>query len=470
MMKMRLKKSNRIITLVAIIGICIPILLLCFSNSRAASVFQLQDISGERSALMGLRITGSLRDSYHKMAFTLEDGALRTDYHYYESNAQSLAGTPGYDSKGQWIGMFSPASTSVTVEGRMPAQAKKSSPPSSASLGEEQQAKEIILADSVDFCLNVTGWDEKGFPLQAYFKTDITYQSEEPAYAFQKTYQDGPTLTYMFPDYDEVGQTFRLRGKLVTIEGKHYATVLTNPTAKGIGGIYRIDRMDSPLNGSSGTMGHAVNIVPVDLRDGTVVVVGLEKIQDRLVLILSIDGRIVIQSYDTSGRLQGEVKPDIPAFYEGPVGYQCFQDGSVMSFSFYRDQAMVDHVVLVSLTVVPELKVSHTVDSFSIEDGRYIFVHHIQPVGDRLVVVSGAYDKQIQPEVRYQYSPEAYVDVFEGSGHKAQRVYRGKFMTDLKADDYVYQVPSLQDKWHIFSRRSLNIDTIGDSGQGGGEP
>jgi len=128
---------------------------------------------------------------------------------------------------------------------------------------------------------------------------------------------------------------------------------------------------------------------------------------------------------------------------------------------------MVDHVALVSLTVVPELKVSHTVDSFSIEDGRYIFVYHMQPVGDRLVVVSGAYDKQIQPEVRYQYSPEAYVDVFEGSGHKAQRVYRGKFMTDLKADDYVYQVPSLQDKWHIFSRRSLNIDTIGDSDQGG---
>jgi len=469
-MKMCFKKSNRIITLMLIICICIPIFLLCFSNSRAATVFQLQDLSGERSALMGLRITGSLSDFYHKMAFILEDGAIRTDYHYYESNAQSLAGTPGYDSKGQWIGLFSPASTSATVEGRMPSHAKKSTPPGDTALEEEQQAKEIILADSVEFYLSVTSWDEKGFPFQAYFKTDIAYQSEAPEYPFLETYYDGPTLTYMFPDYDEEGQTYRMRGKLVTIEGKYYATVLTNPTAKGTGGIYRIDRMDSPLNGAGGTRGHAVNIVPIDLKAGSVVVVGLEKIEDRLLLILSIDGRIVIRSYDTSGRLLGEVMPDIPAFSKGPVGYQCFRDGSVMSFSFYRDQAIVDHVALVSLTAAPELQASHIVDSFTIEDGRYTFVYHIQPVGDRLVVVSGAYDKQIQPEVRYQHSPEAYIDVFEGYGHNVHRVYRGKFITNLKADDYVYQVSSLQDKWHFFSRRSLSIDGVSETSKGREEP
>ena len=426
-----------IVIIITIIGLVV------FYQSNTNATFFLADRLGQKEALDGIAVTGALSDPYHTLNFTVENGRIKTEHEFFDSRSQVPVamsyGDAVYDTK-VW----------ASLERRIPQEAQTTSeyvdraaPELSTEEYKVVERTVTTYSDKVAFYCSVNSRDENSFPQTVRFKTDFYLQSNEKEFVFEERYFHGnPYFTSNSGSQSNSEYVDQIYAKKVTLDDKHYVSFMTNGRCKGQSGIYRVDQFeDLLLHENKEKMGEVTKLISIDLEDGRVRVLGLETAQNKLVLILLVDNNLVIQAYDITGKLLGEIEPDIPSFPADSIAYHAFINGDSVSLGIFDDKNVRDHTALVSFTVTPELMITHQVKDFKIEDGRLMILYAIKAVDERLVVIAEAYgpnDEGIYPQGLYAQSSRIFMSIFNANDKVGELAYQGEFITDIADDNLIY--------------------------------
>jgi hypothetical protein len=413
-------------------------------NAADNSTLYIRNITGDPSVLNDVTITGVLKDKYHGMQFEINDGKVRKSFNFHE-HKKDIETDPDeivYANSLLYNGRTYIYELDYSI-----------SPDANVSLHKtEEGSKEdgyyyrtiTTKADLLDIYARITSvnFGGNGDKAHLYFKmdTDITLKGDAGEFEFSKTYRIDPSNPEAHEKLNsntvEVGSNIHLYRSstryahgLVQMDGTIYFTVITTHQYSGTNGIYAIEKFstiwESMYSGQNKTTGNARTVTTFSLNDHNTAVLGLEAVDGKLVLIMSIDNVLTLRAYDPlDGRLIGELAITEINNAETLEDYREYIDGSILILAF-KD-------TIVSVEIGDDIELRHWVQGIDHKNEYlYISINKVYDVNDRLYVFSNV-NRRDEGEYSYQeLRPKHFMlHVFSAN----DLLYIGEFINDSDED------------------------------------
>lgn len=250
--------------------------------------FIFADQKGDASVLARIRVTGVLKDSFHRVSFSshgmnFEHRALR------QTMFQDLFRAKDWHPVCYYFEPLPEAN--VTREKSVVDKAWRYNPDGSATSTEQQ----TILTETADaFLLCLTGNAMPAGYHSYRVKTQVSYHREV---SMQYVLLDGKKETGTNPSIP-VGSVLEVSShNLVQMNNRWYAITAADADCRGTGGIYDVtDFVNLPLSGEeSPAMVEQENLYPIELDGGKNEILSMESCGENLAVFISVNGRMTMR-------------------------------------------------------------------------------------------------------------------------------------------------------------------------------
>ncbi|MDK2903538.1 MAG: hypothetical protein PWQ93_1457 [Clostridiales bacterium] len=408
-MAVLLKRHMAIIAAFVSVTVVLSVYSHIYASAARATVY-IEDIYGDRAELNGITVNGVLQDRYHRLIFDVKDGETksRTEYNQHYKDIIPPYYNVNYNDK-----MFDGIQYTYELEPGWKMKVRIS-------------YFDLMSKDwtnySVDFTTDVIGPGGNQYSL-----------ANDTGYAMAST------------------------------GGKIYFTVPTTREYTGTNGIYEIvkfysmsDRLFMQARGESQPKDAVRTVTTFSLdgnKDGgpTIEVLGLEAAGDKLALILAIDGRLAIRTYDPkSGAMLGEVAlDDFTKAYYPP--YHAFSDNGSLNLCFRSNASTQDTDVfaILSFDVSEGITLESNIEERYTEGEPERF-WDITAKNDRLYIAVLLREHRGQNFVTYDVLRPKRLLLY--AYQAGTLVYKGELVTDMDEDaalerqrnisgDFIYDAP-----------------------------
>ena len=250
--------------------------------------FIFTDQRGDVSVMDRIRVTGVLKDSFHRVSFS----SYGTDFVHRalrQTMFQDLFGAKDWHPVCYYFEPLPKAN--VTREKSVVDKAWQYNPDGSATSTEQQ----TILTETADaFLLCLTGNAMHADYHSYRVKTQVSYHREV---SMQYVLLDGKKETSTNPSIP-VGSVLEVSShNLVQMNNRWYAITATDADCRGTGGIYDVtDFVNLPLSGEeSPAMVEQENLYPIELDGGKNEILSMESCGENLAVFLSVNGRMTMR-------------------------------------------------------------------------------------------------------------------------------------------------------------------------------
>lgn len=410
----------------------------------------LKDIEGDRSVLGDVVINGVLQDKYHGQSFLIKEGEISQSFKFYDEESDLVKSTQkpsGNETEIDEIQYFQTVDSEPSPDGNSDVERKPWYPNEHTTGGNSvvqleniKYTKEITKTDKLD--LYVSFNRRKTLELNETIKvnTGISLKSDKKEFEFQKIYftndeekQQAEHITSesrsvripVYANYNN-GYTF--------IDGKLYFTVLTDKTASGSNGIFRIDEWGSwPNWDQASNYGKVEKITGFNLDKHNIDVLGLENVGNKLVMYLLVDNILTFRAYDPdSGKMLDELRVDIAAPYGDNRNYQAFSDGNSLSVCFLGQTGIV-----VNVKLEDKFSLGHVVKPLDIIGRKEAApaLYNVEAVNGKLFIMTYVTDETMNNDYVFVLKKRhLLVLVYDRANPVSRLLYKGEIVSDAYED------------------------------------
>jgi hypothetical protein len=298
---------------------------------------RIKTIAGDKRALNGTVVSGVLRDKYHGLEFTIDNGKVSKEFKSYDrfsdNNQNSSVGISNniiMDGKQYYYNLESEVAPDAHKDISESHSEPEKGPDANVVAQPENYTEYVTRADKVKLFVNISIMG-KNTENNIRYDTGVTIESKYKDFVFKETYQRGGSNTgamltelssTVFPVRSDRSEAFTF------INNKMYFTVLTDKVASGDNGIFRVDNWGNwPNWGNKLENGKVKRLATFNLDKYNTEVLSLKNVNGRLVLIMLVDGRLTFRAYNPeTGDILDELKLDGDSWKDQTHSYQVFVD------------------------------------------------------------------------------------------------------------------------------------------------
>jgi hypothetical protein len=270
------------------------------NSLKEDSNFYIKTVSGDKSVLENLEISGVLQDSYGGVNFKLMNGKVDKEFNYYN------------DEQDYWRHLTS---------------------------GMNNKAKNLMVIKDVDYSINVHKDNDNESTVNIYRRFRKLSSKAEDEYLELK----GDFSTSAVDYYPSGLAQMQF---VEEIEGKVYLVIPTNETFTGKSSIYEISKFSKDqYNRDSGTYR---KLADIDLEGGKVQVLGMVAVKNNLCVITRVQDEIALRVFNL-------VKETFL-----PVSEVVFQDLYIDGIYSYGDYLIINQAYGESQSKISVINISDT--------------------------------------------------------------------------------------------------------------
>ncbi len=410
----------------------------------------LRDMDGDRRVLEDVDISGVLQDRYHGQQFSIDGGRLSRNFKFYDSrsdmtetaqkssgNTKSIEGVQYY----QTIGSRPSQDASIDIVSKPwypeeHTQGNTGTVQSDAILYTEETSR----VDKIDVLISMGKQKKDGMNETVRVNTGIKVESKVKEFQFNKIYftdkrEDPPVERLTSESYE--GRIFtgeNSSNAFTYINGKMYFTVLTDKTATGENGIFRIDEWVAwPNTDEAETYGKVNKICGFGLDNHDTEVLGLENVDNKLVLYMLVDNMPTFRAYEPdTGKLIDELKVDGLRVDSENRYYQAFGEGNNITVWFGGERGK-----LVNVKLDGKLSVEHIVNSIYLLDANEEAKapDNVETANGKLFLLTYANDaSDTATSIDILKRRHFMILVYGKSDFSSKLLYRGEIVSDANQD------------------------------------
>lgn len=461
--------------------VSIPAILavMCFYIFMAAakdnSVLYIHDLEGDRKVLTGITISGFLEDRYHGRYFEIKNGTLNSRFIYYQQK-NDISGPEDYKNlvNGFMHNEFL-YTYNYDYEISPGAPRKEIAREDSHAAGNAFVRKSSVYTDSVDIYLRISkryadffsnpDLSTVYFSPGLYFKSsgkDIEFYKEE--YIVSEGTPPNTIYTLVRSSFPAVMPELAF----TVLNDDLYFTIVCTKEYSGRNGIYKAVSFD-PWWQNSKYLGTVETITDFDLDSTNMDFLGLEAVDNKLVLLLFENNIFKARLYNTDGRLLDELAVTGISYGEKLPYCQGFvHDGYLNVFLKYTDENQYNQITLLSIhTENGKLNLKH---KFSEISSNELYPYSIIAKDNMLYTIALVKDKD---ETKKYYNDIFTPGHFMIYAYKTENdstfaAYTGELVTDA-VDDYNRNLYFIDTSFgHNFYdyRQFRSVDVKVDENQG----
>lgn len=444
--------KKNLVAVASIISLLIIILsFVGIINAKENETLYVKDVKGDRSVLKDVVISGYLQDRYHGQNFTISNGKTSKEFKYYDKSSDLIESTlkPSgnilLDSGLQYsynleVDIAKDANINVVEK---PSDSYKNRVINGKAAQPEVNPfiDEITYVDKIDAYVNLNKREGNNIQEMVRVYTGVKNKSDSKEFEFKKTYYKADNNN---PNSKEVvssgGSSYRLPARTSNennaytfINGKLYFTVLSDKSASGNNGIFRVDKWGTWPNWEhETTYGETTEITSFNLDKHNIEVLGIENVKDKLILFMLIDDILTFRAYDPqSGNIIDELK--VEDFRKDKIigNYQVFVTGDILSICFNEDINL-----LVSVKLGKTLTLEHFIKGLDLSnENNPIVFENVTAINNKLFVFCYVTDKtensiSIEPLKTDHFK----LFVYDKSRPFSKLLFKSEIMTDADQD------------------------------------
>lgn len=421
------------------------------------ATFYLENIKGDRSVLKGVIISGYLQDRYHNQFFQITDGQIDSEFNYYDDAGDVISPRVRYanglrngDMVYWYSFKYSVASGADTFSKTTKGDKKT---------GDENVKITTTYADKVEIAATIRARKEdinkKMLDDYVLLNTDIYLESEDKKFVFESRRYEYDEKLISEHSSDRIAAR-ELNGRanaLAVADERLFITIPVDSKYSGETGIYEIEQFGVWYDEKR--PGKVRTLTKFDLDSNDIEVLGLESVNDKLILILNVDNVLTFRLFDLKERMLDEVtvpeaKPDMQL-------YESFTNGNRFHISFGRDKETytMDGPVLSISLENNRFELKHLIKKLDIDDE--IARHHfIGSVKDKLYIITNTIEKHMPDDYEYrQLVPEHLkLLVYESENRESFLLYKGELITNAD-EDYEKFIRNNEPGYNLFINREF---------------
>lgn len=419
---------------------------------RDSATFYLKDITGNRSALRGITITGVLQDRFHGWYFQISNGGVQHRFKYYQKAADMVEPEIGYLNGITYnklvyslsYGFKIPSDATIEVE----------STPLDTSYGDlygNSMVTRTIIPSKIEVIAHIDIKDKqfRFFPGPHTFQipTGVFRKNDDALFTRKEIvqkYSDGNlgeavisrTTGYYSagvpkPYYDS------LKNCMTFLDGKLYFTLPTTKEYSGENGIFVVDEFGFPLDQDK--IGKGRKIAKWSLNDHNMDVLGLKSLNHRLVLITAINNTLSLRLYDKQGTILDQVAfENITLDISSTVG----ADANSQNFEFYTNDDILNirifsptsnkQDIVISAKIGDKIMPLHTIKGLDFGDDEIAQYYDIHTEGDKIYIVANL--KRVGESPISESHPLMPTHFIIMVYQNSNLMYKGELITDADED------------------------------------
>jgi len=301
----------------------------------------------------------------------------------------------------------------------------------------------ITYVDKIDAYVNLgKREDNKGQDL-VRVNTGVKNKSDSKEFEFKRTYSkdnSNDPKTKSIVSFPSGGSNDRLPARnsnencaFTFINGKLYFTVLSDKSASGSNGVFGVDEWATwPNWENQSNLGKTTEITSFSLDNHNIDVLGIENVQDKIVLYMLIDDVLTFRAYDPkSGQLIDELK--VTDFKRDKINnnYQVFVNDDVLSVCFNEDINL-----LVSVKLGKAFTLEHFVKGLDLNnENNPLYFENVTAINNKLFVfcyLTNKADNNISLE---ELKTKHYMLlVYDTAKPNSELLFKGEIMSDADQD------------------------------------
>lgn len=420
-------------------------------SAQNSGTLYLKDIQGDREVLGDVVIDGVLQDSWHGQNFSIDGGNLKKSFRFYDKSSdlvmssQSPYGNTTYIDGIQYYQIIDARPSqdaNVEVESKPWEPAGTASSGAGSPLPESiRYIEEITRADKIDLFVNMNRQNAKGIrEAVVRINTGIQLKSQEKEFLFNKTYyineNEAPPVRNVVAENSNIGLVSRgnSNNSFTVIKDKLYFTVLTDKRASGNNGIFRIDEWETWSNRDNREdYGSFEKIVNIGLDGNNIDILGLENVNDKLVMYMLIDNVLTFRAFEPdTGALIDELTLESAVVNDKNNFYQVFKQGKYLTVCFMNKTRMA-----VSVKFESRFTLEHFAGSLAFEGIREeaAMLHNAAVVNGKLFIftyVTDETDSGISVDILKRR--KFILLVYDRTDSSGKLLYKGELVSDANED------------------------------------
>jgi len=413
--------------------------------------FYLKDIRGDKSALSDITIAGVLQDQYHGQHFEIKNGEVNHHFEYYDKTSDALEPAVNYVngiSSGDLVYNFQ-NNYKITPDADTKVTSTESTTYGDLQNGDYSIEERTIVSNKVEFIAEIRvrhkDWEKNIDKNHFSIHTGVVLEGDGFEYEFTETVEKQPDGTehilYRGSSINTLAINNNNLGKcMALLEGKLYFTIPTTKECYGENGIFVVDEYEywweADVEGRE--IGKGRKIVRLNLDEHNIDVMGLEAVNEQLVLIMMIDNILTLRTYDKEGNFIDEISfEDIDMQTTGttniyPMNYEAFINGNILNLSLNKSSYGSSQAkALISVEIGDEIKEKHKIHD--LDFNNEITQHYnIYAKDDKLYIVTSVQNPNENNKSQYDVlRPRHFIImVYENS----DLLYKGELVTDADED------------------------------------
>lgn len=445
-----------------LLGISSILILSAFSYAfikKDDVTFYLKDIKGDQAALNDITIAGVLQDRFHGQYFEIKEGKVNHRFKYFNTSSDFVEPSVNYIngiSSGDLAYWFQ-NSYEVTPD------ADTKTTTSKRDVYSEHIVEErTISANKVELFaeIRVRHKDLKSTIENDSFSinTGIIVEADEFEYEIIETVGKLPdgteytmsrwvTMKELLPINND-----NLSNCMTLLDGKIYFVVPTTKKCSGENGIFIVDEFEawwreSAENGQRKKVGKGRKIVKIDLNDHNIDVLGLEAINEQLVLTMLVDNFLTLRTYDKYGNFIDEIcleDIDMHMIGNSPIVYESFINGNILNLSLnIGSYGSAQAHALVSVEIGDKIKEKHIIQKpdfinevtqhYNIyeKDNKLYIITNVQSLTENSILRPGRFIIMVYENAKLLYKGELVTDADEDLEIERLKAQTGSFAYNL---------------------------------------
>lgn len=435
----RLRRNILFVVLIA--GVLVFALTYCFmAVAKNNSTFLLEDLEGDREALRDITISGYLEDRYHGYHFEIKDGTVESNFLYYQQQ-NDITGLKNYQNLANGIN-HNDFFYLYNYDFEISRGAKTEERPkeNNNAINSPSIRTSAVYTDSIDIYARITkryaDYSVTDDFTTIFFNTGLQYVSSNVDIEFIKQEYIGPAGEIHHTSYHLNRGTFPLalpQMTMTVLNDELYFSIVYTKEYSGRNGIYKAVEFEHWWHDSK-YPGTVNTIASFSLDDANIEVLGLEAVNDKLILLLFEDNTLKARLYNTEGQQLDELSFSDITSNKGLPEYQSFINNSCLNIYLkYKTEDLFCENVLLSIQVdESNLRFKH---KFKENSSQEMFPFCIASKDDMLYAVALTKDRKMNYLSELPTPDHFMIYAFKTKNDKTHPLYRGKLVTDA-AEDY----------------------------------
>lgn len=439
-----------------LLSVSLTVIISCFAYAifkKDNVVFYLRDIAGDRSALSDITVAGVLQDRFHGRHFEISSGQVQHRFKYYQKAADMVQPEIRYLNSITHDNLVYSLSYGFKIPPDATTEIKSSAVDAYGNPYGNDMVKRTIIPNKVEITAHIdikdkqfrfiSGLDKFEMPTGIFVENDDSIFTLEEIVQIHSDGHQGETVRGRSRDYTIMASKpyYDSLGKCMTfLDGKLYFTIPTTKEYWGENGIFVVDEFGISLDKEE--IGKGRKIAKWSLNDRTMDVLGLESINDKLVLITAINNILTLRLYDKHGTFLDQMAfentvMDMP----GKAGidinstinqnFEVFTNDNILNICIF-DRGYNKHHTVISVEIGDRITPLQTIDGLDFDDNEMAQYYDIFTKGNKVYVVANLQrmDESDSPESYPLRSSRLVIMVYQNS----RLIYKGELVTDADED------------------------------------